>query len=109
MTFPPAGPPPPPPAFSRPFGVILLGILNALGALAYFGLGAVLLIVAMAEPDQTEGRVALVVVAGVLMLVGAFEALTATGLFLLKEFGRVCQMIQSGPSWPSSGCSAASP
>ena len=30
------------------------------------------------------------------MFVGAFHALTATGLFLLKEFGRVCQMIQSG-------------
>ena len=38
MTYPPAGLPPPPPAFSRPFGVILLGILNALGALLYLGL-----------------------------------------------------------------------
>ena len=52
MTFPPAGSPPPPPAFSRPFGVILLGILNALGALLYLGLGALLLIVSMAEPEQ---------------------------------------------------------
>ena len=96
MTFPPAGSPPPPPAFSRPFGVILLGILNALGALLYLGLGAVLLIVSMAEPEQADGRIVLVVVGGVLVFVGAFHALTATGLFLLKEFGRVCQMIQSG-------------
>jgi type IV pilus assembly protein PilA len=95
MTFPPAGPPPPPPAFSRPFGIILLGILNALGALLWLGLGALLLIVAMAEPGQSEGRVALVAVGGVLMLVGAFQVLTATGLFLLKGFGRVCQIIQS--------------
>ena len=37
MTYPPAGSPPPPPAFSRPFGIILLSILNALGALLYLG------------------------------------------------------------------------
>ena len=30
------------------------------------------------------------------MLVGAFHAMTAIGLFLLKGFGRICQMIQSG-------------
>ena len=49
----------------------------------------------MAQPDRADGRVAIVVVAGVLMVVGAFHALTASGLFLLKEFGRVCQLIQS--------------
>jgi type IV pilus assembly protein PilA len=96
MTFPPAGSPPPPPAFSRPFGVILLGVLNALGALVYLGLGVVLMMVAMAQPDQADGRIVIVAVGGVLTFVGAFLALTATGLFLLKEFGRVCQMIQSG-------------
>ena len=96
MTFPPAGSPYPPPGFSRPFGVILLGVLNVLGALLYLGLGAVLMVVAMAQPDQAEGRVVLVAAGGVLMFVGAFHALTAAGLFLLKGFGRVCQMIQSG-------------
>jgi type IV pilus assembly protein PilA len=96
MTFPPAGPPPPPPAFSRPFGVILLGILNALGALLHLGLGAVLVVVALAEPAQADGRIVLFVMGGVIVLVGAFLALTATGLFLLREFGRICQMIQSG-------------
>ena len=55
MTFPPAGSPPPPPAFSRPFGVILLGILNVLGALLYLGLGAVLMVVAMAAARSGRG------------------------------------------------------
>jgi type II secretory pathway pseudopilin PulG len=97
VTYPPAGYPPPPPVFSRPFGVILLGILNTLGALLYFGVGALFLIVTIVEPEQTdEGRIVLFVLGGVLVLVGAFHALTATGLFLLKGFGRVCQMIQSG-------------
>jgi type IV pilus assembly protein PilA len=93
MTFPPAGSPPP--AFTRPFGVVLLGILNALGALLYLGIGVLLLFVAMAEPDQADGRVALAAVGAVVLVVGLFHALTATGLFLLKEFGRICQMIQS--------------
>ena len=95
MTFPPAGPPPPPPAFSRPFGVILLGILSSLSALLFLGLGAVLFVIAAAT-DDPDGRVALIVVAGVIFVIGAFHALTAIGLFLLKEFGRVCQMIKSG-------------
>ena len=38
----------------------------------------------------------LVIGGGVLVLVGAFHATTAIGLFLLKGFGRICQMIQSG-------------
>ena len=96
MTFPPAGPPPPPPAFSRPFGVVLLGILNTLGALLYLGLGVLLLIVSTTESSQAEGRIVLVVVGGLFVLVGAFHATTATGLFLLKGYGRICQMIQSG-------------
>ena len=97
MTFPPAGPPPPPPAFTRPFGVVLLGILNALGALIYLGLGAVLLLVSMAESGEAaESRLVLVVVGGLFALAGAFHATTAIGLFLLKGFGRICQMIQSG-------------
>ena len=96
MTFPPAGPPPPPPAFTRPFGLVLLGILNALGALICLGLGAVLLLVSMADADQAgESRLVLVVVGSLLTLAGAFHATTAIGLFLLKGFGRICQMIQS--------------
>ena len=96
MTFPPAGPPPPPRAFSRPFGVILLGILSTLSALLFVGLAAVLFIVAATAADDADGRAALIVVAGVIFAIGAFHALTAIGLFLLKEFGRVCQMIKSG-------------
>ena len=96
MSFPPAGPPPPPQAFSRPLGIVLLGILNALGALLYLGLGALLLVVSMTESAQAEGRIVMVVVGGLLVLVGAFHATTATGLFLLKGYGRICQMIQSG-------------
>ena len=97
MTYPPAGSPHPPPAFSRPFGVVLLGILNVLGSLLYLGLGAVLLIVSIAESEQTgEGRIVLAAIVGVVLFVGVFLALTAIGLFLLKEFGRICQLIQSG-------------
>jgi type II secretory pathway pseudopilin PulG len=86
----------PPPAFSRPFGVILLGILNALGALLYLGLGAFLLIVSMMQAENAEASIVLAVLGGVLVVFGAFHAVTATGLFLLKGFGRICQMIQSG-------------
>ena len=100
MTYPPAGSPPPPPAFSRPFGIILLGILNALGALLYLGFGAMLMVVAMVgsdQPDPDRGVVTVVVaVGGLFCLVGAFHAMTAAGLLLLKGFGRICQMIQSG-------------
>ena len=100
MTYPPAGSPPPPPAFSRPFGIILLGILNALGALLYLGFGVMLMVVAMVgsdQPDPDRGVVTVVVaVGGLLCLVGVFHALTAAGLLLLKGFGRICQMIQSG-------------
>jgi hypothetical protein len=96
MTYPPAGSPVPPPAFSRPFGVILLGILNALGALLYLGLGVLLLVVSMTQADGADGRIVLLVVGAVIFLFGAFHAVTATGLFLLKGFGRICQMIQSG-------------
>jgi type IV pilus assembly protein PilA len=95
MTFPPAAPPPPP-TFARPFGVILLGILNALGAVLYLGLGTFLLIVSMMQAGNAEASLVLAVLGGVLVVFGAFHALTATGLFLLKGFGRICQMIQSG-------------
>jgi type IV pilus assembly protein PilA len=96
MTFPPAGSPPPPPAFSRPFGVILLGTLSSLAALLCLGAAAILFGVAATSADGADGRVILIVVAGVIFAIGAFHALTAIGLFLLKEFGRVCQMIKSG-------------
>ena len=43
----------------------------------------------------------LVALGGVLVLVGAFDVLTATGLLMLKAFGRVCQMIQSGLGLPA--------
>jgi type II secretory pathway pseudopilin PulG len=95
VTFQPTVSPPPPPAFSRPFGVILLGILNALGAVLYFGLGALFLVVSITEAEKAEASGVLVVLGGVLVVVGTFHALTASGLFLLKGFGRICQMIQS--------------
>ena len=41
-------------------------------------------------------RIVLAAIVGVVLFIGAFLALTATGLFLLKEFGRICQLIQSG-------------
>jgi type IV pilus assembly protein PilA len=94
MSTPPAEPLSP--AFSRPFGVILLGILNALGAVLYLGLGTVLLIVSLTQAGNAEASIVLAVLGGVLVVVGAFHGLTATGLFLLKGFGRICQMIQSG-------------
>jgi hypothetical protein len=47
---------PPPPAFSRPFGVILLGILNALGAVLYLALGAFLLIVSTMQAGLSDDR-----------------------------------------------------
>jgi len=96
MTFPPAGPLPPPPAFTRPFGIVLLGILNAIGALICLGLGTFLLIVSALDSLQAEAHVVLLIGGGLLVLAGAFHATTAIGLFLLKGFGRICQMIQSG-------------
>ena len=97
MTF-PASPsaPPPPAAFSRPFGVVVLGLLNTLGALLYLAGGGVLLVVGLAIQPSDDGSIVAAVVGGVIVLFGAFHAVTAIGLFMLKGFGRVCQMIQSG-------------
>jgi len=51
MTFPAPPPyaPPPPAAFPRPFGVIVLGLLNALGALLYLTGGSILVAVGLAS------------------------------------------------------------
>jgi hypothetical protein len=98
MTFPTPPPyvPPPPARFSRPFGIVLLGLLNALGAVLYLGCGVLLLIFgALAQPHE-DGAVVVGILGGVIAVVGAFHAITATGLFLLKGFGRICQMVQSG-------------
>ena len=98
MTFPapPAYAPPPPASFPRPFGVIVLGLLNTLGALLYLTGGGVLLVVGLAIQPHDEGGVVAALVGGVIFLFGALHAVTAIGLFMLRGFGRVCQMIQSG-------------
>ncbi len=98
MTFPTPPPyaPPPPAAFSRPFGIVILGLLNAFGAVLYLGCGILLLVIGAALQPHEDGALVLAVLGGVIALVGVFHAVTATGLFLLKGFGRVCQMIQSG-------------
>jgi type IV pilus assembly protein PilA len=97
MTF-PAPPPdaPPPAAFPRPFGVVVLGLLNALGALLYLTGGGVLLAVGLASQPRDDGALVAAVVGGLIVLFGGLHAVTAIGLFTLRGFGRVCQMIQSG-------------
>ncbi|MEO5818965.1 MAG: hypothetical protein ABIT71_00550 [Vicinamibacteraceae bacterium] len=101
MAFPPAGSPPPyappiPAAFRRPFGVLALATLNLLGALANVACGALLVVAGAMVDDGEDGAVVLMVIGVLLMVFGAFHLLTSIGLFLLKGFGRVCQMIQSG-------------
>jgi len=98
MTFPAPPPyaPPPPAAFPRPFGVIVLGLLNALGALLYLTGGGLLLAVGLASQPRDDGAIVAAVVGGVVVMFGVLHATTAIGLFTLRGFGRVCQMIQSG-------------
>jgi hypothetical protein len=88
--------PPPPAAFSRPIGVILLGILNALGALFFLGIGFLFVVGAAAAEGEGEEAAAVAVVVGAIMAAfGAVHVATAIGLFLLKGFGRILQIIQS--------------
>jgi hypothetical protein len=88
--------PPPPAAFSRPVGIVVLAILNVLGALFFLGVGFLFLLGAVAaegEGEDTAG-VAIVLAAIVAAFVVVYIA-TAIGLFLLKGFGRILQIIQS--------------
>jgi hypothetical protein len=88
--------PPPPAAFSRPLGVVLLAVLNGLGALLYLGFGFLLVVgAAAAEGDAAEAGPVLAVIGAVVAIFGAVHMATAVGLFLLKGFGRVLQIIQS--------------
>jgi hypothetical protein len=97
LTFPAPPPyvPPPPASFSRPFGIVVLGVLNALGAVCYLGFGILLLVFGALMQPREDGAIVIAVIGVVIALAGAFHAVTATGLFLLKGFGRICQMIQS--------------
>ncbi len=88
--------PPVPAAFSRPFGVIMLAILNAMGALLFLGGGVLMLVVSATMGAREDGAVVVMVMGGLFAAFGAFHAVTALGLFMLKGFGRVCQMVQSG-------------
>ena len=97
-TFPtaPAYVPPPPAAFKRPIGVTLLAILNGIGGA--FSLVVTVLMIAASVATQGEDRAAGItaLVFGVLCgLIAAFQIATAIGLWTLKSYGRVCQMIAS--------------
>jgi hypothetical protein len=92
----PAYEPPPPAAFSRPLGIVLLAVLNVLGALLYLGVGFLFVIGASVADDATENATAVaVVIGGIIAAFGALHMVTAIGLFLLKGFGRILQIIQS--------------
>jgi hypothetical protein len=92
----PAYQPPPPAAFTRPFGIVLLAVLNGFGALLYFGLGALMVIGAAASDDAPEDTAAVLGVVGtIVVVVGTWHLATAIGLFMLKGFGRVMQIVQS--------------
>jgi hypothetical protein len=96
MAFPAPPPYAPPAAFPRPFGVVVLALLNALGALLYLTGGGILLAVGLASQPRDDGAIVAAVVGALVVLFGVLHAATAIGLFTLKGFGRVCQMIQSG-------------
>jgi type II secretory pathway pseudopilin PulG len=86
---------PPPARFGRPFGIVVLGILNAIGALFYTGGGVLMAAVGVSMEHAEDGRIALVIVGAIFVFAGLFHAVTALGLFMLKGFGRICQIIQS--------------
>ena len=97
MSFPtlPPNDVPPPAAFSRPFGVVILALINACGAVLYLGCALLLVLMGTVPDTRKEDVAVLGVIGGVIALIGIFHAVTAAGLFQLKGYGRICQMIQS--------------
>jgi hypothetical protein len=87
------------PRFARPFGISFLAVLNALGgAFALLG-GALVVAAGVMSQGESRGGAAVLIVLGVLYgLVGVFQLATAVGLWSLKNYGRVCQMVTAGLS-----------
>ena len=86
--------------FSRPLGISILAVLNAIGAL-FALLGAVLVVLAgvASSGDAPRGASVVLIVIGVCYgLVGVFQIATAIGLWSLKNYGRVCQLIAAALS-----------
>ena len=82
----------------RPFAVTVLAILNFLGGLlllvfaAFFGIGAA----AAGGPEEPAARIVLAVCAVLAGGFAIFQFVTGVGLWTLKNYGRICQMILSG-------------
>jgi hypothetical protein len=82
----------------RPFAVTVLAILNFLGGLVLLGFAALFAIgaTAAAEPDAAAAPIVLAVCAVIAGGLGIFQFVTGVGLWTLKNYGRICQLILSG-------------
>jgi hypothetical protein len=82
----------------RPFAITVLAILNVLGGLcllafaAMFGIGAT----AAAGPGEAGVPIILAVCAVIAGGIAIFQIVTAVGLWTLKNYGRIGQLILSG-------------
>lgn len=82
----------------RPFAVTILAILNFLGGLfllvlaAVFGIGAT----AGADPGEPAAAIVLAVCAVISGGMAVFQFVTGVGLWSLKNYGRIGQLILSG-------------
>jgi hypothetical protein len=93
---PPAYVPLPPAHFKRPLAVSLLAVLNGISG-GFLLIGALLMVVAgiASGSGDRSGAVAAGIIGVCIGLFAAFYLAAAVGLWTLKHYGRVCQMISS--------------
>lgn len=86
--------PPPPAYFKRPGVVTFLAVLDILAGLLYLAGGTLVAVLALA--GQIEDAAPLfVILGGFAAFLGALYLATGLGLWILKPFGRACQLVLS--------------